>query len=333
MNRSINLPIRDRTIDNIRGFAIFLVVVGHCIMRFYETDAAFINNYWFRLIYSFHMPLFMFVGGWVAWLTFDGTLKKLKKRALALLIPFVVWNVVNTLYLWIIDGGWDNGYWRYLAMGQGFLWFFYSMFLCYVLLYTLLKLPETLQAVAAIVLCAFMQFVHLKIFELGLVNWYFFFFICGYFVSKYKRLNPIKNSWGLAITLCAAGVVLGSIWHPSMLVDCPHLAFIAQNKYLLLVWRYTVPLTLIAACFSLFYMIANHWHADRIGQTIGRYIMEIYIQNYAWICLIVRIWNDPSLYWLETAVITAVTLTSSVYLAKQIEKNKKLGFWLLGKQQ
>lgn len=53
MNRSINLPIRDRTIDNIRGFAIFLVVVGHCIMRFYETDAAFINNYWFRLIYLF----------------------------------------------------------------------------------------------------------------------------------------------------------------------------------------------------------------------------------------------------------------------------------------
>ena len=80
---NFTVTTRDRTIDNIRGFAIFLVVVGHCIMRFYEYNAAFADNYWFRLIYSFHMPLFMFVGGWVAWLTFDGTLTKLKKRTLA----------------------------------------------------------------------------------------------------------------------------------------------------------------------------------------------------------------------------------------------------------
>lgn len=328
----MNNKTRDLTIDNIRGFAIVLVVIGHIIVEFYEQNAAFVDNYWFRLIYSFHMPLFMFVGGWVAWLTFDGTLQKLKKRVWALLIPFVVWNVVYTLYLWVVDGGWSDGYWRYMAMGQGFLWFFYSMFLCYVLLYVLLKLPEKLQVTAAATVCAIMIFVHLKVFELGLINWYFFFFIGGYFVSKYRRLNPIKNSWALAVVLSVAGVAMGSAWHPSTLVDSPALAFIARSKYLLLVWRYAVPLTLIAATFSLFYMIADRWNADRIGQTVGRYTMEIYIQNYAWICLIVGVWNYPPLYWLETIVVTAVTLAGSVCLAKLVERNKTLGFWLLGKQ-
>lgn len=45
-------------IDVLKGFAILLVVLGHAI---YETYSE--NNIVFRMIYSFHMPLFMFLSG------------------------------------------------------------------------------------------------------------------------------------------------------------------------------------------------------------------------------------------------------------------------------
>lgn len=52
-------------IDQLKGIAIFLVVLGHVI----EHNAGRDNFLW-TLIYSFHMPLFMFVSGYLAYVTF-----------------------------------------------------------------------------------------------------------------------------------------------------------------------------------------------------------------------------------------------------------------------
>ena len=49
-------------IDNLKGFAILLVVIGHIIQFLYCPDK-FDSNIIFRFIYSFHMPLFVIVAG------------------------------------------------------------------------------------------------------------------------------------------------------------------------------------------------------------------------------------------------------------------------------
>ena len=51
---------RNQQLDIVKGFAIVLVVLGHAIQYTYRD---FDNLFVFRLIYSFHMPLFMFVSG------------------------------------------------------------------------------------------------------------------------------------------------------------------------------------------------------------------------------------------------------------------------------
>lgn len=49
-------------IDSLRGFAIFVVVIGHyCEFGLGQNNTLF--NY---MYYSFHMPLFMFIRGLVA---------------------------------------------------------------------------------------------------------------------------------------------------------------------------------------------------------------------------------------------------------------------------
>ncbi|ROT03695.1 hypothetical protein ED388_12660 [Muribaculaceae bacterium Isolate-007 (NCI)] len=46
-------------IDCLKGFAIFLVVLGHVVQNYNLMD-----SWIFRIIYSFHMPLFMFMSGY-----------------------------------------------------------------------------------------------------------------------------------------------------------------------------------------------------------------------------------------------------------------------------
>ena len=48
-------------IDILRGFAIFLVVLGHVL-----EHAGLKNGFLFHFIYSFHMPLFICISGFVS---------------------------------------------------------------------------------------------------------------------------------------------------------------------------------------------------------------------------------------------------------------------------
>lgn len=47
-------------IDQLKGIAILLVVLGH-VIGYNNCE----NSFLWRFIYSFHMPLFMFISGYV----------------------------------------------------------------------------------------------------------------------------------------------------------------------------------------------------------------------------------------------------------------------------
>jgi fucose 4-O-acetylase-like acetyltransferase len=98
---------RDAFLDIAKGMAIILVVIGHVIQG---SSEKFDDLLWFRVIYSFHMPLFVFLSGAVAAIAFrsdsiqDGigsALKraqtKISKATLRLLLPFLAWCVINQL--------------------------------------------------------------------------------------------------------------------------------------------------------------------------------------------------------------------------------------------
>lgn len=81
-------------IDNLKGFAILLVVIGHIIQFLYCPDK-FDSNLIFRFIYSFHMPLFFMLSGMVTSMRLGnvGELRqKIHSRFLQLIVPFVFWR-------------------------------------------------------------------------------------------------------------------------------------------------------------------------------------------------------------------------------------------------
>lgn len=50
--------------DSIKGWLILLVIIGHCIASIIGNDAAN-HDYWWCLIYSFHMPAFIAISGYL----------------------------------------------------------------------------------------------------------------------------------------------------------------------------------------------------------------------------------------------------------------------------
>lgn len=82
---------REIWIDSFKGVLILLVVLGHS-MQFFLGDKCY-DNYWWNLIYSFHMPAFMAISGYLQFgkvtVGWGGCFHRLKGEACKFLCRFL----------------------------------------------------------------------------------------------------------------------------------------------------------------------------------------------------------------------------------------------------
>lgn len=81
---------RNVDIDIGKGIAIILVVVGHIIQHGSHNNFDYLEHDLFKVIYSFHMPLFIFLSGFVSAIG----VKKQKLNGL-ILKKFKIWPIVK----------------------------------------------------------------------------------------------------------------------------------------------------------------------------------------------------------------------------------------------
>lgn len=94
----------------MKAFAILFVVIGHVMSGCYSENMSSMDDIiLFRFIYSFHMPLFFFISGFVCFNPDkDYSKKSIGKRSLSYLIPFfvsglligLVRNEISLMQLW-----------------------------------------------------------------------------------------------------------------------------------------------------------------------------------------------------------------------------------------
>ncbi|UOB21197.1 acyltransferase family protein [Macrococcus armenti] len=90
---------RDYYFDNAKLYLIILVVFGH-IIRSYINESQFIYAL-YMFIYSFHMPAFVLISGY-----FAKSIHKpgyIKKVALKLLLPYIIFQTFYAVYYYLID--------------------------------------------------------------------------------------------------------------------------------------------------------------------------------------------------------------------------------------
>lgn len=113
------LKQRDYSLDLMKAFAIYLVVMDHLVSG---TDG--INNSFRTFIYSCHMPLFFFVSGVLAYKKMD-SLKNIWHffaKKCRLLIPLFVFGFGNVLIL-------NQNIEEFFIWHKFGLWFLWTLFL------------------------------------------------------------------------------------------------------------------------------------------------------------------------------------------------------------
>jgi fucose 4-O-acetylase-like acetyltransferase len=196
---------REHHIDLLKAVAIVLVVLGHSIQY---TTLQFDEHPIFRLIYSFHMPLFMFVSGYLAYRTvLSGDYIGRRFRALG--IPFFAWLALNAFFRNYGDLKSGDGHsamsflWGAIkSPDNGGLWFLIVLFEIDILYYLAQRTRFKYALLLLVIVSLYgMPAFHVPLwFGLGLVRWHLFFFALGLYFKEYQVAKRIR-AWHLAFLL------------------------------------------------------------------------------------------------------------------------------------
>lgn len=190
---------RDVSLDMLRGFGIILMVAGHMGWDNF-------NIY----VYSFHMPLFYFLSGYLlktdASISFSMLALQRFKR---LMIPYYLFGIVH-YFIYLIVKGFQTGDAGELLLNlalfptqglpvAGALWFLPSLFVAELLLYLFMKCFKKnwmqMIAMAVILLLGFyINYLKWKL-PLGMETSTVAVLFCyvGYLFKKYETMNFIMN--------------------------------------------------------------------------------------------------------------------------------------------
>jgi len=188
---------RETSVDLLKSLAIVLVVLGHAIQY---TVRDFDLNPLFRIIYSFHMPLFMFVSGYLA---FRKKMQSsyLYKRFASLVVPFAIWLVIYSVFYNFnkIMHGQFGSVISFVKEGllfpdHGGLWFLWVLFLIEIFHVFAQSTTHKYLILAGISVGLYLtSLVKVPIyFGLLFVRWHLFFFAMGLAFREYGFLNKIS---------------------------------------------------------------------------------------------------------------------------------------------
>lgn len=276
-------PLRSAQIDNLKGLAIILVVFGHAIQN---STPSFDQNIIFNYIYSFHMPLFMFLSGYVLY----GKNISLKNKFKSLVIPFISWYMltyaINLLRGFQVDGFPqhmikllkypDNGLWFLLAL---FLNISYLKLVQFFIDIRTKKYVDAFSLLAAYIL---IQYVPTNYLGIGFVKWHFFFFSLGFLTPKYGK-EILQNIY-FKTSAIVGFIFLGYYWrrigipidwnYVSSFLNNQHLSFF--EPYLSRIYYMLVPTLGIYASLAIVPDRINNYILSILNY-LGHKSLEIYV--------------------------------------------------------
>lgn len=314
-------------LDSLRGFGIILITLGH--LGCFELLE--------RYIYSFHVPLFFFISGYLYRSNALPLPTFIKKKTLSILVPFLVWTALSTSVNLVL------GY-RLIPLiekaltykGQltwnSPLWFLLVLYFVEILFTLLDRINERTYFKVIIIVVSLVTFlligdIRLTL-KLNLVPFAMIFFATGnvmrrsienrgFFLKRWQKIP-------LALLLLVTGFVFGAV------LNC-------RIKYTHAIWGNYLYLFIAAFCSVIFYYILFR-NVDKIGHSkllkyLGENSMIIMCSQY-WvfrICDITtkRLFNY--ILWFRRDTIKAVLFSAFTlaviclltYLFKKLAKKSK----------
>lgn len=323
--------------DALRGFLILLVVLGHAIQ--YTPGLDLESNHLWNMIYSFHMPAFIAVSGYLNFRMGGVGCKRkvIHRRFFQLLVPFFCWSMISSFLAFpdilpkLVK--------TIIFPDTGF-WFLYALF-CISMIFILadyisekfcLK-QELAEITVSLLLVCIMVFVEFRYFGYQFIAYYFLFYIAGYYYRKYDKYLP-KNTC-LLIILVIIWTILAwfSNSHslPFFLRNIP----LVPSSVLLYGYRF---ITAIIACYVLLELSprlldGNNRISSRLG-ALGKVSLGIYVTHFLFCEKLTRyICNSFGEEYISQSIIIAFILSTFIAygIVYLLSLNKYSAKYLLGK--
>ena len=319
-------------VDALKGSLIVLVVLGHAIQYSLPDDECY-NVYLWNLIYSFHMPAFMAISGFLNYYNQSTNYTRfIRRRTFQLLIPYIIWSV---FWVSIRD---DIDYSDILINPGRLFWFLWALYIIS-LLFILAKITSQIIRIPlemvvfslSLFLVVIMVTTNLKLFGYNLISYYFLFYALGYFINKYGIMY--SKQWLLALSFII-WFIMASFWKMHDLP--PFLNGISWLPSSLLIYLYRF-ITAIIAIFFLF-MFYSHYIDNRgiINQLcyLGKISLGIYVIHLILIIPFSKwavLTNERNSV-IEIAILLSfmVCICISVVFVTIIRKNRWTAKYLLG---
>ncbi len=197
---------RDATFDALRGAGIFLVVLAHAVQ--FAAGENCHESLVFQAIYSFHMPLFFVISGFLFKrpTSVRSGLARMKRRGLCLLVPYLVWTL-----LWHVCHFASDGHVGVRA-AWATIWFLPVLLACFwthttvALIGGVRKWPLSEGVMGSIVVLA-MYLVGSAGFWLGSIRYHYIFFLVGAMLGGRYRWRDLSDVW-VAVGCAALWVLI-----------------------------------------------------------------------------------------------------------------------------
>lgn len=329
---------RNELLDIIKGVAIIFVVLGHCIQygsgSKYLGGLLFFDNTVFKIIYSFHMPLFMLVSGYLFNISACRHSFKnvLLSRFTTLIIPIFVW-AGGTIVLKSIISNTDITFFyfikTYLKTSLTTLWFLWAIFFCSLVVLFVRKLFN--DSIYVYILGFILTFFIPDVSNLQLYKFMYPFFVLAYFYRKNENyIKPWVSKQKVSILL-----FILSLMFITMMIFYNYDSYIYTSGYYVLnknimrqflidIYRLLVGLIgsilIILIIKTLYNKINNAFFVavSKIGIcSLGIYIISGYIVSGILTKLTYNITSiNYFLVFLETIAVTAISLFTTLIINK-----------------
>ena len=278
-------------VDVLRGMAIFFIVLGHSLI--YSSHCSLI----FKFLYSFHVPLFFLISGYVFKLKDDENFFSFVKRKFKrIMVPYFVWallflipyyifgakvnnqlntnssfNIMNSLFGIVYGNGINSG-----LKQNSPLWFLPALFSMEVFYFYIIKFLKNkkyyinFSFLVITALCGLFSYKFINfllpwggktVLELGI------FFLLGYLLNKYKIVSKIVSDKSMYFLFLILMFIFGMLFVFNSNVDCMNYNYGNYGLFLL---------TSISLSFF-FLLISKKLNKNKLLEYLGNNTIPILI--------------------------------------------------------
>lgn len=334
--------MRNDFADYLKGVLIFLVAYGHLIQFIgYAGQPGYYLDPLFKAIYTFHMPLFMAVSGYVSFQAINRSswLECSWRRFRQIVVPAICWPLVYLfvkLIIFILIAGTVAGgrqlFRDFMVEYRPGYWFLWAVFgaTCLVAISKKLRLDR---------LEFFGLFTGVMLFApeaayLYLFKYTFPFFCLGYALAKGDQIQiQAIRSWPKILALVIIGIGCYLLWSEDTYVYTTRMRLTSANlPNIALRW-------LAGVVISVLFVVLTFWVYQRVKSPLlsawGRRSLDIYIIHLFFVEILIACIHpakdSPWFSWLLAPLLAGILCWLSFWVGDGLGRIPVLRTILLGR--